>query len=305
MSSLKEIIKSRKAELLIKIDELGESKKCQVAAIDLCNDSIAYHFHQVYSIESYGKSIDKENLENEEFNSIEMAGLLVDERFMYLEFPFDSQRESLYSRAISFVRSQLFVVLMNELEDFFSELLLLILKAYPERLGDKNLELTNNLNCTFSRLPWVYSIEQTLGLSSSEELLRKIDSQINEVVRKIMYANPQSYQKDIGRYLEIKDDFLWDRWILYREMKARRDAGSHHSWNRDEYYDKVVEKLKPQLENIKTHKEIYDPIPESDFLGIDIDYFKQSHQIVGEFINKYISHCLNHFKTLEDTASAD
>ncbi len=88
-------------------------------------------------------------------------------------------------------------------------------------------------------------------------------------------------------------------------MKARRDAGSHHSWNRDENYNKVIEKLKPQIENIKTQREIYDPVPESDFLGIDIDYFKQSYQVVREFVDGYISHCLNHFKSLEDTASAD
>jgi len=297
MPSLNQIIKQRIKKIPKSIQELSDSKTHQIVALQLCNEFINSYVNNVH--DSWSEvPIDIDN-EDEQFHIVEMAGLLIDDKFISTERKnTQSRRDFHFNKMKAFIRGQFFIAIMGELEDFFSKLLLLTLQAYPERLGEQKLKL-KDIECKFNNFNWVKSKEKHLNFNTPEDLIKEIDQQIEKSIIEMIYKGSDEYIKKLRLYLiadKNLEDFLWWFAPVYAEMKARRNAALHNGWYRNDKYDEMIKPIKDKLKDIEKKQGIPYPVSEFDFLGIDSDYFDQTYKIARQVIDEFTSHCINNFK---------
>ncbi|MBD2513144.1 hypothetical protein H6G91_39320 [Nostoc muscorum FACHB-395] len=304
MPSLNQIIKQRIKNLPKSIQELSDSKTHQIAALHLSNEFINSYVNHVH--DSWSEVPINIDNEDEEFHIVEMAGLLIDDKFILTERDkTQSKRDFHFNKMKAFIRGQMFIAIMGELEDFFSKILLLTLQAYPEKLGEQKLRL-KDIECKFNNFNWVKSKEKHINFNTSEDLIKEIDKQIERAIMEMIYKGSDEYIKKLRSYLskdknsEGKDknleNLLWWFAPLYAEMKARRNAALHNGWYRNDKYDEIIKPIKSKLKDIEKKQGIPYPVSEFDFLGIDSDYFDQSYKIARQVIDEFTSLCINNFK---------
>ncbi|WP_298905763.1 hypothetical protein [uncultured Nostoc sp.] len=306
MTSLNKIIKNRSKNLSKSIESLAESKIHQIAALNLSNEFIGSYINAI-NLDWSNIPIDFDDFEKTEFHIVEMAGLLIDDKFilsvtdlMQSDRDF-TRRDFNFIKIKAFMQNQLFISIMGEVEDFFSKLLLLVLQAYPEKLGEQKLKL-NDIECKFKNFLWIKAKERHLAFNTSEEMMREIDKQIEKSIMEMIYKGSDEYIKKLKIYVESNknlESFLWWFTPLYTEMKARRNAGLHNGWYRNEKYDEIVKPIKNKLKDIEKNKGIKYPVSKLDFLGVDSDYFQQTYKISRQVIEEFSSHSIQAFKVIK------
>ncbi|MFB2838537.1 hypothetical protein [Floridanema evergladense] len=234
MDTITEVLEARKQALFEAIEELTDKKLASVNSLVYC----------ISFIESSINSFDPSKVINEYkpdfYQSLPMERIavqgnnLIPEEFEHL----DDSNDAIESfpqckRMNGYIRSQLFIALIAELEDYFSQLLKLILLAYPEKLQSAHFDVAQILK--------------------QENALVLIEEKINNKIRKKMYEKPRNYLNFIKTTLDEettletllneqkiynkepskqqKSKLALDSLIVeYGEMKARRDAGIHNNW---------------------------------------------------------------------------
>lgn len=199
MPSLNQIIKQRIKNLPKSIQELSDSKTHQIAALHLSNEFINSYVNHVH--DSWSEVPINIDNEDEEFHIVEMAGLLIDDKFILTERDkTQSKRDFHFNKMKAFIRGQMFIAIMGELEDCFSKILLLTLQAYPEKLGEQKLRL-KDIECKFNNFNWVKSKEKHINFNTSEDLIKEIDKQIERAIMEMIYKGSDEYIKKLRSYL--------------------------------------------------------------------------------------------------------
>jgi hypothetical protein len=165
------------------------------------------------------------------------------------------------------------------LDDYFSQLLLLILQAYPEKLGNKKIFQVN-----------FNDVNNLLGTGRDEIIIKSMDEQIVSHVRNLMGQKPSDYLTELVKYLGDTKLIRLER-LTYSEMCLRRNAGVHCGWfGNKEYNLKIKELMKGDTGN-----ELNFSFNETNFLGFDTEYFDQSYDTSKKIITELMTYCETKF----------
>jgi hypothetical protein len=88
-----------------------------------------------------------------------------------------------------YLRSQLFIALVAELEDFLGSLLRLLIQRYPKKIGERPIK-----------------IERLVALGFSEALKEEIE----RVVYDVFYDKPQGYKRAVLKYISAEPPLVED-----------------------------------------------------------------------------------------------
>jgi len=116
----------------------------------------------------------------------------------------------------NYFHGMLLVNYISCLEYFFVELIRVVLKLHPNKVGK---DITLSLNEIFQR--------------SKDEM---IELALDKYINKLMYKKPKEYLKDLCAVLTIDPDPLEASWSIFIEAKSRRDLGIHNNWAVNELY---------------------------------------------------------------------
>jgi hypothetical protein len=237
-----------KEDLQERIADLQTSKLQKIEALALVDQFIGRATDEA----AYGLSPSM-------FGRMRAAGNAIDPAFENID---QEQAVKVQDRRLQpYVRSQLFIALVAEIEDFLGSLLRLIILGYPKKIADKFIP-----------------IDRLVDLGVAGALEEAIDSTVHE----LFYAKPQQYRNTVLRFLSGDSELVANFWPAYVELKARRDVGVHGDWRCNEIYEKKV-------------SEVGLPMPTEEFLGISDAYFRHALE-VGEQMTKTLSdHCLAKF----------
>jgi len=279
MTNIEEVLDARKASLVSDIAELSKTRFFSIRALGYClgfvkesiqkldpsqvNDSyppISDHFPAEWlAVKSY-------DLISEKFDGYDAIE----------EMP-------KVTRLNNYLRSQMFITLMAELEDYLNHVLELVLLAYPQKLNSEH-----------------FDINETLKEPNADDLIRE------KVAKKIMdkqYGKPKQYFNFVVKVLDCDqtiDRILSEEQVSdptlkakrhqvnslnslfpdYLEMKARRDVGIHNGWLRNSLYDERVRDF-----DDKTYPNT------GNFLCVDQAYFRQSMEVAISLVSKCNMFC--------------
>jgi len=117
---------------------------------------------------------------------------------------------------VHYVRAQLFITLVAELEGLIADLMVLVIAAIPYKLRKPTLEAA------------------TLAENATKAQLvgRLAEQDINNV----MYGKPEDYRARLEELLSLPKSDLEACWPIFIEIKARRDIAMHNDWAANETY---------------------------------------------------------------------
>lgn len=157
-----------------------------------------------------------------------------------------------------FVRSQLFISLVAELEDLLAELARMVLLAFPLKAKKKSIPAT---------------AASLLEANLYGDVLNKI---IASELHDLFYEGPAKIRQRIEEIISAHD-ILSPVWPKYMEMRARRDIGLHAGWKSNQVYrDKAREHSAPET---------------TKWLHPDDNYFQQACSLGAEMCDALRSHC--------------
>lgn len=158
-----------------------------------------------------------------EINSLE-GDKLIKEHIDYIveRLPTYHSQASDDSPLQSFFISQAFVSIISEFETFLVDVMSIIIRKHPLKLGTETFKLS-----------------EILELGNMQEIARvAAERHINS----IMYKKANEYRKSLVDILSAEVTFLEADWPKFVESKARRDLGVHNGWLiNDTYLRKVRE----------------------------------------------------------------
>ena len=247
---LEELLKHYRENLSSEIRSLATIKLQQIDALGLLDTFISSATTEA----AYGDSYSF-------FGRMRTAAEKLPEKFETLDTVSAIKEED--RRIQPYLRSQLFIALIAELEDYLAQLLLRVLEAYPQKIKDQSIQL-----------------KQILELSSLESVIKHT---ANLEVVALFYASPKEYRKRIEIILSIDPSLLEPVWVSFTEMKARRDIGLHNQWQQNEIYKNKV-------------REVGGVVGSEDFLGINSNYFNDSLDTAKSLVEKLCSHCEEKFQ---------
>jgi hypothetical protein len=179
--------------------------------------------------------------------------------------------------------------MISALDDYFSQLLLLILQAYPEKLGNTILKIDCD-DKGFKLETRFCNINSVLGLGKDEIIIKSIDEQITAHVRNLMGQKPFYYLTELVKYLGDKKLIRLEK-LIYSEMCLRRNAGVHCGWFGNKEYNLKIEELKKG----DTDDKLKFSQNETNFLGFDTEYFHQSYDTSKKIITELTTYCETKF----------
>jgi len=113
-------------------------------------------------------------------------------------------------------------LLVAAFEYFLQDVLTLIIKVNPKKVGQTEFKLS-----------------EILDSAGPDELVRR---GIEATLNKLMYKKPLEYLSEIVSLLSISEAPLKAEWPVFVEAKARRDLGVHNGWKcNSTYLRKVTE----------------------------------------------------------------
>ena len=250
MTSLEHILEPIRTALSSTFSSLASSKVSSIDALRLCDEFISSATLEAAYGDSYAF-----------FGRMRGAGEALPQPFEGIDE--DRGIKGPDRRLQPYIRSQLFIALVAEVEDFLSQLLMAVFRAYPQKLQDQSVK-----------------INQILELGSIEAA---IDNAATNELTKMFYASPEDYRKRIEEILSMGTQVLGPVWPSYAEMKARRDVGLHNNWQQDDRYRRKVSVAGAT-------------IPSTDFLGVDRDYFSEALDVAKAVVEICTSHCTEKFR---------
>lgn len=200
---LSDYMTEARRQLPREIDDLEDRKRRQIQAVALCNLFVQSATHEAAYGEGYGF-----------FCRMRAAGESIPPEFEELKHRAAIKSED--RRVVPYVRGQLFIALIAEVEDFLGQPLKCVLRAYPQKLASRQIEVGDLLE------------------AGSIELI--IDRVAAEYIAKLFYASPLEYRDAVERLLSLNTSVLSELWPAFVETKARRDLGVHGGWKPNEVY---------------------------------------------------------------------
>ena len=235
------------------IIKLKENKTTRILALKKCDTFIAKATDEAawdpLSFSFFGKMREAAILIPQEFEKIDSSSIV----------------KAQDRRIQPYIRSQLFISLISEVEDFIKTSVQIVLRKYPEKIG----KTTITINDMISR-----GYEPTIEFA------------INKKLNDILYLPPKKYGEEICNFISLNYELLKTSWIAFIEMKARRDCGVHNNWIKNAKY---MERVSEVGGNVTT----------DEFLGISNQYFENSLKEALSIIDLIANHCDDKFSETE------
>lgn len=200
MNQLQERLNERREKLVENIQILSQQKINTLDAILKCtffvHDSIKRTESDLNKLDlgnlTYQSRIDNSSKLLIQDNADEVAPLIPEnfgefDDFKYYKVDFPENK-----KMFSFIYHQLFISIISTLDDYFSQMLLLILQAYPEKLGNKKI-----FQVKFN------DVNNFLGTGKDETIIKSMDEQIVSHVRNLMGQKPFEYLTILPNLLHI------------------------------------------------------------------------------------------------------
>lgn len=127
--------------------------------------------------------------------------------------------ESLKLRHLSpenYLVAQLFIAHISAFELFLQDLITVVVKKYPQKIGSVQFRLS-----------------EVLQASDTEELVYRA---AEEILNKLTYKKPGEYLKEVCELLSVEPSLVSETWPKFIEAKARRDLGVHNGWVCNQIY---------------------------------------------------------------------
>jgi hypothetical protein len=245
MADLQALLTARKVDLVGACKTLATLKLNNVEAIRKCDAFIS----SATSEAAYGDGLAF-------FGQMRDAGKVIPKEFEQLDLNPHVKNED--RRVQPYIRSQLFIALVAELEDYLSSLLILVLEAHPDKVRDRPM--------TFG---------EVLDLGTIEGV---ISDAVRAEIHGLFYKKPLEYRKRIEQILMMPTLVLDPHWVQFVELKARRDVGMHGNWHQNETYSRKLSEVGGA------------PGPKK-FLGVDSSYFGQALVLGEDLIRACNKHC--------------
>lgn len=314
MNDLHQILTERQESLVANINKLAKNKCNNLEALAQCYEFVKEasrkaetDFKRVINSPKYQEtirnnpidligSVDWDIIISQE--RINTADNLIPEEFYKINTSSQELMESLSLnntalRFLSYTYHQFFISIVATLDDFVSQLLILVLKAYPEKLSDQQ-DFLKNKKLSFSDLNHINNekdLLQLLGWDKADKIINEVDDKVCKVVREIMQADALEHIEKLRKYLETDKNFLRLEWLLYAEMRLRRHAGVHSGWCGKQEYNKKIRDLK----KIDTGNQLNLSETDSDFLGFNAQYFCRSYYRIYSIIEQIRTYCEQYF----------
>lgn len=239
-----------RAKLLGDLRELSENTKRNI-------DSI-------YHLNSFFDSAVNEAILNDRtslLSLIRIAGEHLPRKFSEREK--NSIINSPNDRVLPFLRGQLFIALIANIEDYYTQVMKCILYAFPKKIQLDKIES-----------------KEILGKTNYNEVLEVL---ISKYLTQLFYESPKNYRKSIEKILSLNSETLEKYWSNYIEMKATRDIGLHNNWKVNLIYLHKADSLARKTEI-------------NSFLPVTIDYFDRSINILKDMVSETEKSILSKYK---------
>jgi|SRR6476469_184354 len=279
MTDINEILNERQNTLVNQVSEVSKSKYFKIRALDYCLGFIEQSVKQLDP--SKLEDTYNPNLLNEDLPSEWIAkegNKLISDRFdgfnIIEGFPQTT-------RLTNYLRSQLFITLMAELEDYLVNIIKIILLAYPDQLQSEDFNVAEVLKQDNAAA----KIQEKVTKKISKKLYQpprqffnfllstlKMEATINQLLLEQNITDKPAQQK---RIKEISLESLFPEYV---EMKVRRDLGVHGGWVRNDFYTTRISDY---------GGEVY----QGDFLAVDSDYFRRAVDVSIHIVAKCNTFC--------------
>jgi hypothetical protein len=223
----------------------------------------------------------------------------------------------------AYIYHLLFINMMTVLEDFLSQLLVLVLKAYPMKLEKTKVTEWDNKTVLFSEIEtqesynvishFLRNKEPKNQNITNQNIIDYIDQQIEAKIEAEV-RNIREKGKSLKKYLTLPEPFFLSSWFDYRERQVRRNIGVHNSWvGKNSYIQQMrnIFKCPPyrltdsKMEEIKAEfKKIEDEIKD-DFIGFNVCYFTDTYKMATGIIQRLEEHCLERGNNLEQNLDSE
>lgn len=161
-------------------------------------------------------------------------------------------------RVQSFLIAQTFVSLISEFEAFLVDVMSVVIRKYPNKLGAETFRLS-----------------EILELRDPDEITRVAAERF---VNSIMYKRASEYRKALADLLSAEANFLEDKWPDYVERKARRDLGVHNGWRTNDTYRRKLIEVGMNPES-------------AEFVTPTNDYFWDTLTLLSDLADRITQHC--------------
>lgn len=304
---------NRQVSLASDIEELGIKKKREVEAIYDCYEFIKQSINLASNnLNHLNLSIKEEHTDKPEdrfVSSDDLKKLSVDD-FLRIENHYQVNQASQnipsefeeinnndlnltqeQNKMFSYIYHQFFISIVAVVDDFLSQLTVLVLKADPRRLKEKKLKIKEIKFQDINLETEKFDLAKMANMDTFENILQRIDEQIEDEVRTIMHKSPIDYFKKLQSYFELDNSFLRLEWLAYAERCLRRNAGVHSGWIGNREYNTRLQEIKKQDSgNQLEFVNISD-----DFVGFEVEYFCETVELAKLIIQKFSDHCTTKF----------
>jgi len=248
--SLLVALDERRKDLVKDIEKLVQIKRNSIDAANLSDEFVSSAIHHA----AYGDSFAF-------FGHMRSVGDSIDEQFEHLD---DGDLIKGADRRVQpYLRSLVFIAMIAEVEDFLSQMLTLVLRAYPQKLAERQVKVKDVI--------------------ASDTIIVALDQFILAELNALFYEKPKAYRDRIEQILDAEPLVLEPVWASFIEMKARRDVGLHSSWLKNDVYVRKV-------------KEGGGTVSSDTFLGISRQYFRDANTTATSLIMQLEAHCQSHFE---------
>jgi hypothetical protein len=279
MTDVNEILNERQNTLVNQVSEVSKSKFFNIRALAYCLGFIEQSVKQLDTSkleDTYNPNFLNEDLPSEWI--AKEGNKLISERFdgfnIIEGFPQTT-------RLTNYLRSQLFIALMAELENYLVDIIKIILLAYPDKLQSPH-----------------FNVAEVLKQDNAAD---QIQEKVTNKISKKLYASPIEFFNLLLRTLEMEttiNQLLLEQNITdkrakeirfneislkslfpeYVEMKLRRDLGVHGGWERNEIYTTRITNYGGK-------------VYQGDFLAVDSDYFRRAVDVSIHIVAKCNNFC--------------
>lgn len=161
-------------------------------------------------------------------------------------------------RVVAFLDGVTLIATISEVEAYFQDMVVNVLRKHPEKIGKSTIEVRELLK--------VHSIAEAIDLAA-----QRMSSDM-------MFKRPNEYKKDLLSFISADAALIDASWPVFVEAKARRDLGVHNGWMVNDIYQAKI-------------KEVGIPPPSDSALFVDHDYLQSVRSGCLSIMENLEKHC--------------
>ncbi|WP_297575915.1 hypothetical protein [uncultured Deefgea sp.] len=165
-------------------------------------------------------------------------------------------------KVIGFLDGLTLIATISEVEAYFQDVVVDVLRLHPKKMGKSTFEL-----------------QELLEMGTLQEA---IELAIQRHASGLMFKKPNDYKKDLLSIISADGNLLEDAWPGFVEAKARRDLGVHNGWLVNDIY-------RAKLRDVNL------PPPSVEALTVDHSYLYGVRENCIKIMKRLKNHCESTF----------